>query len=698
MTKRAFFIILVFVSLLTTLGYLNDHVLRLESTSNGHQLPIIVIGTLFLFVLSINPLLGKFWPKKMFLSTELAVIVAICSCACGIGGRALMEQFTQIVALPHFWVEQNPGWKKRDYINKFPAGSLVEPEPYDEVISRFVLGSDHASTQKQSFSEWMKTKCVKQVPWAQWRKPLILWMTLFVLVNIAMTALALIVHRQWSQYEHLQYPIAEFTETLLEHPANALLPTIFKNKMFWIGFAFVLAIRLNNGLFQWFPEYLIPVKMDHSFWVFSNRWPILRRNPLCWQLLRLNFFPLATGIAYFLSAEISLSLGLTPVFWAVFSIIIVSYGVNVGTDYDIGGYQGWSRAGAYVAYTILLGYSGRFYYWNLCKRAFFFMKGKNSRAGNNDQVDSSAVNAMRILVISTVVLCLLCIRIGLSWPIAVSTILLMLMTYLIVARISAETGLLFIQPGWQPFGVVMVLFGGYAIGPTAIVISGILCGVLCIDQSQALMPYLTNGLKLAERNKISLPKLAHANFWVYLFGIALCVAMGIIVSYDVGTTTWYPEWCYYRLPTMPIRAADPIALQLEATDTLAASEALSGWERIMNIRPVPLFLWAAGVGFVAVMICHFLRMRTTWWGIHPCLFLSWCTAPMNGMSWPFLFGWLIKKCCLRFGGNQLVQQVRPMAIGVIAADIIGALVFMVTGIIYYIVTGEPPKTYRFFPR
>ena len=206
MTKRAFFIILVFVSLLTTLGYLNDHVLRLESTSNGHQLPIIVIGSLFLFVLTINPLLGRFWPKKMFLSTELAVIVAICSCACGIGGRALMEQFTQIVALPHFWVEQNPGWKKRDYINKFPAGSLVEPEPYDEVISRFVLGSDHASTQKQSFSEWMKTKCVKQVPWAQWRKPLILWMTLFVLVNIAMTALALIVHKQWSQYEHLQYP------------------------------------------------------------------------------------------------------------------------------------------------------------------------------------------------------------------------------------------------------------------------------------------------------------------------------------------------------------------------------------------------------------------------------------------------------------------------------------------------------------
>ena len=174
--------------------------------------------------------------------------------------------------------------------------------------------------------------------------------------------------------------------------------------------------------------------------------------------------------------------------------------------------------------------------------------------------------------------------------------------------------------------------------------------------------------------------------------------MGIIVSYDVGTTTWYPEWCYYRLPTMPIRAADPIALQLEATDTLAASEALSGWERIMNIRPVPLFLWAAGVGFVAVMICHFLRLHTTWWGIHPCLFLSWCTAPMNGMSWPFMFGWLIKKCCLRFGGNQLVQKVRPMAIGVIAADIIGALVFMVTGIVYYIITGEPPKTYRFFPR
>ncbi len=696
MTKRAFLIIIVFVSLLTTFGFVNDHVLRLESTSNGHQLPIIVVGSLIIFVLILNPLLGMVNKRRMFMSSELAVIVAICSCACGIGGRALMEQFTQIVALPHYWVTQNPGWSRRQVLDMFPKGTLVDPEPFDEVVSRFVIGSDQVTIPGEGRLARFKRK-VEQVPWRQWRGVLLTWMPLVALVNLAMTALALVVHRQWSRHEHLQYPIAVFIETLLDRRDDSLLATIFRNRMFWIGFLFVLFIRLNNGLYQWFPNVLIPIKMEHSFWPFANKFTLLRRAPGAWALLRLNFFPLASGIAFFLSAEISLSLGLTQLFWVVLSMFLVTYGVNLSNDYDIGGFQGWTRAGAYVAYGILLAYSGRYYYWNLCRQALFLAKSKVDASGNSD-TDPGAVNALRVLVLSTIAICWLSIRLGLSWPIAICNTLLMLLTYMIVARISAETGLLFIQPGWQPFGIVMVLFGGYAMGPTAIVISGILCAVLCIDQSQALMPYLTNGLKLAERNKISLPKLARSNLYIYLFGIALCVFWGIVVSYDVGTTTYYPEWSFYRLPTMAIRAADPVSLKLQATGTLEASEALTGIERIMNIRPEPLFLFAAGIGFVCVMVTNFLRLRTTWWVIHPCLFLTWITAPLNCMACPFLLGWFIKKMCLRFGGNQLVQKVRPLAIGVIAADIIGALIFMVVGAVYYFVTGEPPKTYRFFPR
>jgi hypothetical protein len=39
-----------------------------------------------------------------------------------------------------------------------------------------------------------------------------------------------------------------------------------------------------------------------------------------------------------------------------------------------------------------------------------------------------------------------------------------------------------------------------------------------------------------------------------------------------------------------------------------------------------------------------------------------------------------------------------LAVGVIAADVLGALIFMIVGAIYYFVQGELPKTYRYFPR
>ena len=139
-------------------------------------------------------------------------------------------------------------------------------------------------------------------------------------------------------------------------------------------------------------------------------------------------------------------------------------------------------------------------------------------------------------------------------------------------------------------------------------------------------------------------------------------------------------------------------MQLQAVDALAASEQLSGWERLLAIHPKPAFLWAVGFGVVGVLGFSFLRLRTRWWPLHPCLFLLWETYPLSTMSHPFLMGWLVKKLCMRFGGNRLVVKLRPLAIGVISAEILGALIFMVVGLIYYWHTGEKPKTYRYFPR
>ena len=105
------------------------------------------------------------------------------------------------------------------------------------------------------------------------------------------------------------FPIADFNDSLIERKPGDLLPTIAKSKLFWIGFLLLLIIRINNGLCVWYPDYYIPVRLSWSLSPFASVWPELFRVPYGASLLNLSFFPLVVAFAFFLSTEISLTLG-----------------------------------------------------------------------------------------------------------------------------------------------------------------------------------------------------------------------------------------------------------------------------------------------------------------------------------------------------------------------------------------------------
>jgi hypothetical protein len=72
------------------------------------------------------------------------------------------------------------------------------------------------------------------------------------------------------------------------------------------------------------------------------------------------------------------------------------------------------------------------------------------------------------------------------------------------------------------------------------------------------------------------------------------------------------------------------------------------------------------------------------------------TWPMMCYSYSFLIGWLLKKLVLRFGGLPAYQRATYLMIGVIAGDLLSALLFMAVGAIYYAVTGARPPGVYFF--
>ena len=416
MTPRALILGLLLSLFIAGAGYINDRVLDLESFNNGHQLAIIVTGLMILAVVLLNPLLHRLRRGLAFRPAEIGVVVILMMIACSIPGRGLLEQFAQALVMPFHWERISPGWREQRLLGYAPPEALVDSTDYDRVVARFVTGSDRASYPSPNPWDSLSRKW-RQVPWEAWSAPLLTWVPMVILTSLCMVGMALIVHRQWSAYEHLQYPIATFTTSLLERDEGKAFGPMLHQRAFWIGFGMMFLIRLNNGLCQWFPDYLVPVQLSYTLSPLGTTWPTLYRNPWAWGLLRLEIFPLVIAFAFFLNSEISFTLGVSQILWACVCIPMVGSGISVVTDYDIGGWQGWHRAGSYTAFTLMLLYSGRHYYGETLRRACTRWRGHGEDVG--------AVWGWRLFIVALVGLLALVIRLGLSWPIAVGTVLLM---------------------------------------------------------------------------------------------------------------------------------------------------------------------------------------------------------------------------------------------------------------------------------
>jgi hypothetical protein len=696
MTVRGVALAFLCAVFIASFGYINDAVLYLESFTNGSLLPIIVIGSLVFFVLCVNPLLCMLGRGISLRASELALIVAIGSAACSIPGRGLLEQFTHSMVMPFHWERVTPGWRQKQILSYAPEGTLVTlPEEsaadhaveYDRIVTGYMMGAPKSVEDNRPLGESLRMS-FKRVPWDAWRAPLATWLPLVLLSGLASVCLALITYRQWSSHEFLSFPISDFTSHLVEREEGRLLPVVCRSRLFWIGLGILLMIRVNNGLCAWFPEYYIPVRLQWSLAPFAKVWPQLFRVPYGWGLLNFRFFPLVVAFAFFLSGEISLTLGLSQLCWVFFAFPLVTMGMDLNTDW-VGGWQGWQRAGAYIMMFVFLLYTGRHYYGRLLVNAFRFKLLRG--------VDSASVWAMRLLIVSFVAMIVLITRIGLELPFSIITVTLMLMTFVVVSRISAETGLFFIQPRWTIFGLLAAGLGSYAFPPSAQIICGLVCVMLCIDQCQALMPYVTNGLKLCERSKLSVSKVSAVTWITISVATLLAVAVLLIATYEWGAPQ-NMDWSYKRLPTMAFRTALPEVMQLEAVGALEEAESLPWWNRLSRIAPRQNFVGAFVFGILGVLLFSYLRLRVTWWPLHPVMFLLWATYPMEQTCHAFFCGWLIKTCAIRFGGIRMARDLKPLMVGVIAGELLSAIIFMVVGAVYYMWTGDMPIVYRWFPR
>jgi hypothetical protein len=305
---------------------------------------------------------------------------------------------------------------------------------------------------------------------------------------------------------------------------------------------------------------------------------------------------------------------------------------------------------------------------------------------------------MRLLVAAAIAAVVILTVAGLAPVLAVVFVALMLVTFLVVARIVTETGAFFVNTSWIPVGAVVAALGFEAIGPTGFIVLALASVMLVIDSREMLMPYLSNALKLAEREGGASPgRLAPWLAGMMVVGFVVAGTVTLYLQYNHSVTQVGNSHGTHTLPRYAFDAFIRYAAESSAEGRIAAATGATGWARVALVRPnLDLVGWLVG-GFALALITAALRLRFAWWPLHPVAFLVWDTYPLIMFGPSFLLGWLVKSAVVGTAGARGYHAVKPLMIGVIAGELLSGLAFMVVGATYYFVTGRTPTTYWVFP-
>lgn len=683
MTFRAVILGFIGVAFLSSYTYFNDWIMR-QTMFVGNFMPISVYGFLVLFLAILYPLWQKLTRSKgMLRRSEWALILVLVLAASAIPGSNLLRLFTPALIMPHRFELTEPGWQQQGVMDLVPEGMLVDiSEDPDVVLGGYTRGLQEAS-DRLSF---------RDVPWAAWRPSMFFWIPIILSLWIALVSLAVVVHKQWADHEHLPYPIVTFTKALLPDESGNRSP-VFTNPIFWLGLGGVFVIHSYNYLNVWFPNVLfgqIPLGIDFS--------PLADLSDTFSQgggrvlLERYTIYFTVVAVAYFLPKEVSLSLGIGPFIWVFIAGIFATYGV--GTS----GWQGtWPFGltmdsmmimGAYFGMLLVLLYTGRQYYAAVFRRALGF--------NASESVGSSAIWGARFFMLGMIFFTIYTARIaGLDWPIALMFGLGCVAVYLVMGRLLAETGLFFIVVSGTPATILWALFGARALGPEILFLMFMLSLVLFYDTREALMPYVVNGLKLADDCKAKVGRTAFFVVVALMIGLAVGIPTTLYFQYERGVdvSLWKIEQA-----KRPFNETISIMQRLDAQGQLEEAGQVTGLSRIKEASPHRNGLIVFTTAAALVLIFSALRLRFTGWPLHPVMFLVWSTYAGDSFAQSFLFGWLLKILITRFGGAGVYQRCKPLMFGLIAGEMLGGVIPMFVSLIYFVTTGgEIPRPFEVMP-
>ena len=615
------------------------------------HLPPGAIAVLLFLLLVLNPLLRLLSNKLQFSRNEVLVVYISCLFSCLVPGHGSESSLVGSLVGPFYFSTRANGWL--DFL-----GPNLQPwfTPAIADGGRTAVGGNAVV---QAWYTGTSGDGVF-VPWGAWLVPLVAWGSLILASYAMLACLSVMLRAQWAGREALAFPLLrlplEMTEDV-DSKTSKTFGRFFHNPMMWVGFGIAFFIQILRGLHVYFADVPnFPLELDLGPYFRDVPW-----NQIGWTPL--SIYPMAIGITYLLTSEISFSLW--AFYWLMKFQLIFAY--TAGFQPSVmpslvgnGGqklFVGLQIVGAFMGYVGLVLWTGREHLGHVARRAL-------GRAKASEEEKNEALS-YPVAFWGFVVSLAICIGWSIAAGLSPFASLWLWGGYLIIAlglsRAICEGGILFVQQGWAPLGALAHLFGsgpGTLLPASSVVPGGFIQAAMITDMRSFLMPSFIQSFKLAHDRKIAARPLLGLISVIILIGLAMGLWMNVRLGHQHSGLSL--EWWFSKgAPQDNANNISTLAKGLQG----AAAPSLTNW------------FWLS-FGAFATLGMMLMRARYMWFPLHPLGYLLSLSYPLNKLWFSIFLGWLFKVLVSRFGGSDTYRKTTPLFLGLALGDVAAMLFWL----------------------
>lgn len=576
----------------------------------------------------LNRFVRRYSPRAALERGELLLIYSILcigSCVCGHDG---LQVFVPMLTWSFKHSDSTNNWA--NLINPHLKQWLFISDP--TVYKGFYQGND-SLWQMKYVRAWM---------------PVVLCWTLFISIMLfVMQCINAVLRKQWTDNERLTYPIVQLPLQITNEQAFHK-GGLFRNGLFWVGFAIAGSIDMINSLNYYYPS--IPTVLTPGFGQsFLDLGPFFTTKP--WNAIGwtpLSFYPFMIGLGMFMPLDFLFSMVFFYWFWKFQHVIAVAAAWDQDPRFP---YTENQAFGAYIAFCLFSIWLSRDYLIQVLARAF----GLPSTVDDTREPMRYRTALLGILF-GVAILAAFAHYLGMPIQIALLFFLIYFALALAITRMRAELGTPVHDLHFTGPEMIMTRVAGSEAFNADTLTTFALFFWFNRAYRNHPMPHQLEAYKLAEQTRSDSRKWTGA--MIVLGSIAVFVAFWTILHlmYSYGA-----------------EGKSRMTFGAEPFDTL------TGW---LNNRQPGKFpeLMAIFTGFGIAVLLQFLRVRLPWWPFHPLAFAVTSSWEINLVWGPLFLAWLFKSLILRYGGRGGFHRMLPLFLGLMLGQFVVGSLWNIYGI------------------